>query len=110
MYIYKLNESYEIMNILKPSVILLASLGLVSCGEFEKGFNEQWEKDFAAECAKGAEEQGGNAEIAAKNCECITKELVVSLDGITEKADPPVAKVNAALEKCVPGSGILEEE
>lgn len=78
-------------------------LTLSACGEgsaFDDEFNKSWSDEFTKTCVAEAVKVGAPEADAQPACECVTKELATSLDGMTEKLNPPQEKMNAALRAC----------
>ncbi|GAA0485508.1 hypothetical protein GCM10009096_30300 [Parasphingorhabdus litoris] len=93
------------------SAILATCLTLSACGSaddedsltgaFTKGFDESWNSEFVAGCVTESKKAGATEADATPICTCLAKELDKSLDGISEKMNPPEAKLEAASEICL---------
>lgn len=93
-----------------PSV-LAATLILSACGSaddensiagaFNKSFDESWSTEFVAGCVTESQKAGATEADATPICTCLAEELDKSLDGITEKMNPPEPKLEAATEICI---------
>ena len=79
------------------------ALTLSACGEgsaFSEELNKGWSEEFTKECVAEAVKVGAPEADARPACECVSKELTASLDGMSEMMDPPMDKMNAALKAC----------
>ncbi|MEP2101454.1 MAG: hypothetical protein ABJP02_02370 [Parasphingorhabdus sp.] len=95
---------------LLPTILVLP-LVLSACGSaddensltgaFSKGFDESWGTEFVAGCVTESKKAGATEADATPICNCLAEELGKSLDGISEKMNPPEAKLEAATEICL---------
>ena len=85
---------------IKIGLVLGISLSITACDEFEKGFDQGWTQEFVSACVKEAEAAGAPSGEATEGCNCVANDLLGKLDGIAEKADPPIEKINASVENC----------
>lgn len=91
--------------------VLTFSLALTACGSaddensltgaFNKSFDESWGTEFVAGCVTESTKAGATAADATPVCNCLAEELGKNLDGISEKMNPPEAKLDAATEICL---------
>ncbi|WP_422345638.1 hypothetical protein [Parasphingorhabdus sp.] len=70
-------------------------------GSFAKGFDESWNTEFVAGCVSESKKAGASEADATPVCTCLAEELDKSLDGMSEKMNPPEAKLDAAMEICL---------
>lgn len=91
--------------------IVVVTLGLSACGSaddensitgaFNKSFDESWNTEFVAGCVTESQKAGATEAAATPICNCLVEELGKTLDGISEKMNPPQAKLEAATEICL---------
>ncbi len=92
-------------------LLLAATLALSACGSadddnsltgaFNKSFDESWNTEFVAGCVTESKKAGAPESQATPICNCLAEELGKTLDGISEKMNPPEAKLEAATEICL---------
>ena len=95
-----------------PVLVFAPLLCLTACGSaddensftgaFNKGFEESWNKEFVAGCVAESVKVGASETDSRPICECLAGELEKSLEGISEKMNPPEAKLEAATKVCMP--------
>ena len=99
------------MQKLFPKITMVAScVALAACGSaddensmsgaFNKGFEESWSTEFVKGCVSEAVKVGAAEAEATEACSCVGEKLLPTLDGFTEKMNPPQEKMEQALKAC----------
>jgi hypothetical protein len=83
---------------------LIGLLMLAACGnaQFEKGFNEAFEKSARESCMSSAAKSGAPADQIAPYCTCFVDQLKGLSAQEKMKLDPNSPKVAQAVEACRP--------
>lgn len=101
-----LRKSLINLSAVLPAMLLLAACGSADdenslTGAFNKSFDEGWNTEFVAGCISESKKAGATEADATPICNCLAEELDKSLDGITEKMNPPQEKLEAATKICI---------
>jgi len=96
-------------------IVIASSLCLAACGSADdensfsgalnEGFEEGWSEEFVKSCVAEAVKVGAAESDARPACDCVSDKLLPTLDGFSEKVNPPEEKMDAALRACdIPGN------